>query len=214
MFPANGTVEPANGIVRIGDTVVESRTIVVGSREYTAYVWGKRMPRTNEAQVRQAAQDLDLKRAQLGETPPLAALIQLREALRSGLAAADAGTPAETVLADLRTSFQALDQVAALVQAPLPMWQEYLNRVMCGLVEGLSPLQADLFTQAEVRQILETCHYPGFWRDPEAPLPNGPAPTIPAVSPTMTTTTTSSTSSTSKPELPVSAESASPSSDT
>jgi hypothetical protein len=209
MFSSNGATEPPNGVVRIGDTIPEPRTIVVGTREYTGYVWGRRMPRTNEAMVRQAAQDLEIERARQGEPSHLFLLVRFLDDVRQAQAALTAGGSPDQFAAAVAAALEHYDTLVQQPQVPLPIWQTYLNRVMCGLIEGLSPIQADLFNSPETSAILEALHYPGFWKDPS--LPNPPTPPA-AASETTPPTTTSPTGSISKPESPPSVESESPSS--
>lgn len=211
MLPSNGVASSAtpSGVVRIGATVPQSITIVIDEREFVGYVWGKRMPRMIEARVRQAAMELDEAQANYGEPPPAVVDSQFIGNVRSILDATppEAGAPElKRAIAALQEALVEHDELLGRQRQSVVLWAQYLTKVLCAMVDGLSPLLADQLVTDEVTEILGALHFPGFWRDPDRT--QDPQIATPSTEETTPTKTKKSTGSTSKPESPASPESA------
>jgi hypothetical protein len=145
VFESSGTAESRPGALRLGDLVAETKPVVIerGGREVAlkGYVWGRRIPRGIEARVSQAYQDFP-KTVEV-KLDPETHEIMLNEQ----------GEP------QTETKFEMSD------------YSDMLTRVACALVEGLSPLEAEVLTFAEIRELLT---YLGYLKTseetPERPL--------------------------------------------
>lgn len=199
MFEPNGSASK-NGVVRFGDMVAGTRTLVLGVREYTAYVWGKRIPRTNEASARAAYNELQEEVSRMGDPSPLVIHERFFTEVRVALAAVsgelksgqpdDVDNRAAWFLDEVRRSLEAHDALMPSYRPRGPEYHAFLNRLVCALVEGLSPITADLMSFDEISELLHELHYPGFWRDDSGEAAEGKALTGTAE------TTTSPTGST------------------
>lgn len=197
-----------NGVLRFGELVEKTQTLVFGVREYTGYVWGKRIPRTNEARARAAWNDLEEQRARMGDPSPLMLHERFLTEVRVAVATVEAGKPEDRAsMVDwfydqVKDALVMHDQLVEQGVRPTgPEYQVFLNRLICSLVEGFSPLQADLLDPDEVRTILRALHYPGFWtkKDESDEADSGKV----QMTETLPTTEESPTGSTSKQKLPV-----------
>jgi hypothetical protein len=166
-------------------------------------VWGQRIPRTNEFRARAAYNDFQDEVARMGDPSPLLLHERFLTEVRVALASVDARVKQNAgEAADAASWFQDQVQTALLAhddlmpswRPPGPEYQGFLNRLICSLVEGLSPLQADLMNIDEVRTLLHDLHYPGFWTPEGGEAESGKAPTATET----TTPTPSPTGSTSK----------------
>jgi hypothetical protein len=165
MFEANGTAESRPGVLRLGDLVAETKPVVVmrDGREVAlrAYVWGRRIPRGIEARVSQAYQEFP--KTIEAKVDPETHEVVLDEAT---------GQPVT------ETKFEMAD------------YSEMLTRVACTLVEGLSPIEAEVMTFAEIRELLTYLEYL---------KPAETQPERPLAGPTMETPTTGASSASDSP---------------
>lgn len=203
MFEPNGSASKTNGVVRFGDVVAGTRTLVLGVREYTAYVWGKRVPRTREALARAAYNELQEEVARMGDPSPLLVherfLTEVRVALAAVSGELAAGQPeeaasrAEWFLDTVRTSLEAHDAILPTYRPRGPEYHAFLNRLVCALTEGLSPITADLLSFEEISELLNAVHYPGFWKDDSDEADQGKVPETETETTTETMNQTGST---------------------
>lgn len=133
-------------ILRLGDLVPDTRPVVVtrDGRDtiLKGYVWGRRIPRSIEARVRQAYEDLPKS-------------IEVRT-INGEIQVDSGGEP----LTDVKFN--------------MGDYQDMLTRVACGLVEGLSPLEAEVLSYEEIRTLLGYLEYlkvpASAEEEPERPL--------------------------------------------
>jgi hypothetical protein len=152
MFEANGTAESRPGVLRLGDLVTETKPVVVvrDGRDVSlkGYVWGRRIPRGVEARVSQAYQEFPKT-------------IEARLDPETSEVMLDVNGQPIT-----ETKFEMAD------------YSDMLTRVACALVEGLSPLEAEALSFAEIRKLLVYLNYLKPAVDqPERPLAGQTTPT-------------------------------------
>lgn len=131
MFETEDQVRP--GVLRLGDLVAERKTVTVVRDGHEiallGYVWGRRIPRGVEARVSQAYQDLP--KTYEAKIDPVTHEPLLDEHQQP----------------QMTTKFDMSD------------YSEMLTRVACTLVEGLSPLEAEVMTFKEIRALLVYLNY-------------------------------------------------------
>jgi hypothetical protein len=145
MYEQNGAVSDRPSILRFRELVSTTRPVVVERDGHEValrgYVWGKRIPRGVEAAVTQAYQDFP-KTVEAKVDPETHEIVL------------DArGEPI------VETKFEMTD------------YSEMLTRVACALVEGLSPLEAEVMRFEEIRELLTYLEYlKPVEQQPEHPL--------------------------------------------
>lgn len=153
MFGENGTAEGRSGVLRLGDLVATTKSVVItrDGRDVAlkGYVWGRRIPRGIEAAVTQAYSDF-----------PKTFEVKLD--------------------ADGQVLYDAQGQPQTETKFEMADYSEMLTRVACALVEGLSPLEAEMLTFTEIRELLAYLEYL---------KPTEAQPERPLAGPTMETTT-------------------------
>jgi hypothetical protein len=141
-------------ILRIADLVPARRPVVIGQRTYQGWMWGRRCPRSVEATVVGILQDMPK-----AEKPRI--------------------DMAGNIVHDEVTGQPILDSEMRPIDV-----QDTRTQILCTLIEGLDPMQADLLSHEEVNAIFR---YLEYVKD-EAP---DASPDSPLVQPTSTTGETS-----------------------
>lgn len=125
--------ESRPGVLRLGDLVAQTKTVSIerNGREMAlkGYVWGRRIPRRIEAQVQQAYSDF-----------PKQVKVKL--------------DPAGNIVVNPETGDPETE-----VNFDMADYSNLLTRVACTLVEGLSPLEAEVMDFDEIRELLRYLEY-------------------------------------------------------